>query len=536
MKPTHNHRLHQVSQTSSLPNAGRRLVRVLGVCALLGGVWAATAQARPNALKDTTAQTASKAAPTPTSKLPNPTNHQPTQPAKARAQKSVKLNDAVVDAINTQASAPSPLPNGSATRYDVTGDDTEGSGDEMDGGDVDLSNVHVTDSNAPNIIPSASVPMDASVPDVGAAGEVALGAIAPTTVAKFVKVVDTIRQQYVRNTSDDGIFANAINGMLTGLDPYSEYLDAQAFDNLRLFTDGDVGSIGVTASFHPNDKMWILDEVLPNSPAARAGILRNFYLHQINDIKLSDEQTQQDIEQLLSGIAGSQVRLVVSDKGRRKQTVTVQRSLVQQQPIAAQWVDGVAVVHIPVFQNTTGQQLMAALANLPQPFSALVIDIRNNPGGVLSAASDVASLFMQDKPVAQVRKQQQLQEHVMTHGQMQFADMPLAIVQNRYSASAAEVLASSLQENARATVFGETSYGKGSIQSIVPLGDNTAVKLTVAHYYSGQGKTIDGVGVKPNIELQGAETDWQAQVLAWLKQQPPTKVYRVQLPNAPQQF
>lgn len=523
MKPSQTNLVYQPSRVVSQSNAARLSVLALALGALLGGVWVATAQARPNlpslnASTDTaTAKTATKS-------------------PQAGTQKSVKLNDAVVDAINIQASTPQPLPTGAPTRYDVTGEDMAGSGDEMDGGDVEVPNAQMGDINAPNSIPSASLPMDASVPDIGATGNVALGAIAPTTVAKFVKVVDTIRQQYVRSTSDEGIFADAIDGMLTGLDPYSEYLDAQAFDNLRLFTDGDVGSIGVTARFHPDDKMWVFDEVLPNSPAARVGILRNFYLHQINDIKLSDEQTQQDIDQLLSGIAGSQVRLVVSDKGRRKHTVTVQRSLVQQQPIAAQWIDGVAVVHIPVFQNTTGQQLMAALANLPQPFSALVIDIRNNPGGVLSAASDVASLFMQDKPVVQVHKQQQLQEQVMTHGQVQFADMPLVIVQNRYSASAAEVLASSLQENARATIFGETSYGKGSIQSIVPLGDNTAVKLTVAHYYSGQGKKIDGVGVKPDIALTSAETDWQTQVLDWLKQQKPTKVYRVQIPVAPQQF
>lgn len=383
-----------------------------------------------------------------------------------------------------------------------------------DGGEVDITStapIVTNPANQPNLDTQPIAPASEQIQ------QVALGAVSPVTVEKFVKMIDIIRQNYVTNVDDESLFANAMAGTLAGLDPYSEYLDANAFENLRLFTEGDIGSIGVSVSFHADVDSWVFDDVLPNSPAAKAGIQRGNYLHQINDNKLDNTRTSQDVDQLLTGIAGTTARLLVSDKGRRKHLVVVQRTLLQQQAISANIINGVAVVHIPVFQNNTQQQFLMALTKLNQPFNMLVLDLRNNPGGVLSAANDIASLFMNDKVVVQIKNRQGIQEVIRTHGKAQFADLPLAVLQNRYSASAAEVLASALQNNQRAKVYGETSYGKGSIQSIVPINDSEAVKLTVAHYYSSKGEKIDGVGVKPDVALTGAETGWLDQVLADLQ-------------------
>ena len=134
--------------------------------------------------------------------------------------------------------------------------------------------------------------------------------------------------------------------------------------------------------------------------------------------------------------------------------------------------------------------------------------------------------------MVQIKNRQGLQEIVQTQPEAKFADIPLAVIQNRYSASAAEVLASSLQENGRAKVYGETSYGKGSIQSIVPLNDNEAVKLTVAHYYSGQGKKIDGIGVTPDYPLTDGEIYWQEQVIKSVTTLPRPLLYRLRTPTA----
>ena len=451
-------------------------------------------------------------------------------PVKSAASVAAKTNKTALTPAITQAIAgvnPTAVPISVVNIPNGADDDNLTDDGADDGGEVDIT------STTPMVTNPATQPI---APASGQIQQVALGAVSPVTVEKFVKMIDIIRQNYVTNVDDESLFANAMAGTLAALDPYSEYLDANAFENLRLFTEGDIGSIGVSVSFHADVDSWVFDDVLPNSPAAKAGIQRGNYLHQINDNKLDNTRTPQDVDQLLTGIAGTTARLLVSDKGRRKHLVVVQRTLLQQQAMSANIINGVAVVHIPVFQNNTQQQFLMALTKLNQPFSVLVLDLRNNPGGVLSAANDIASLFMNDKVVVEIKNRQGIQEVMRTHGKAQFADLPLVVLQNRYSASAAEVLASALQNNQRAKVYGETSYGKGSIQSIVPINDNEAVKLTVAHYYSSKGEKIDGVGVKPDVTLTGAETGWQDQVLADLQTTKRSNQFLLKPTPTPQSF
>lgn len=462
-----------------------------------------------------------------------PTVSAPVKP-KSAASVAAKTNKTALTPAITQAIAganPNAVPVSGVNALDgiPDGADDDNLTDDGadDGGEVDIT------LTTPVVTNPATQPI---APASGQIQQVALGAVSPVTVEKFVKMIDIIRQNYVTNVDDESLFANAMAGTLAALDPYSEYLDANAFENLRLFTEGDIGSIGVSVSFHADVDSWVFDDVLPNSPAAKAGIQRGNYLHQINDNKLDNTRTSQDVDQLLIGIAGTTARLLVSDKGRRKHLVVVQRTLVQQQAMSTNIINGVAVVQIPVFQNNTQQQFLMALTKLNQPFSVLVLDLRNNPGGVLSAANDIASLFMNDKVVVQIKNRQGIQEVMRTHGKAQFADLPLVVLQNRYSASAAEVLASALQNNQRAKVYGETSYGKGSIQSIVPINDNEAVKLTVAHYYSSKGEKIDGVGVKPDVTLTGAETSWQDRVLADLQTTKRSNQFLLKPTPTPQSF
>ena len=460
-------------------------------------------------------------------------------PVKSAASVAAKTNKTALKPAITQAIAGAnpaavPVSGGNAPDGipDAADDDNLTDDGADDGGEVDITSTTPMVTN-PATQPKDTQPIETASEQIQ---QVALGAVSPVTVEKFVKMIDIIRQNYVTNVDDESLFANAMAGTLAALDPYSEYLDANAFENLRLFTEGDIGSIGVSVSFHADVDSWVFDDVLPNSPAAKAGIQRGNYLHQINDNKLDSTRTPQDVDQLLTGIAGTTARLLVSDKGRRKHLVVVQRTLVQQQAMSANIINGVAVVHIPVFQNNTQQQFLMALTKLNQPFSVLVLDLRNNPGGVLSAANDIASLFMNDKVVVQIKNRQGIQEVMRTHGKAQFADLPLVVLQNRYSASAAEVLASALQNNQRAKVYGETSYGKGSIQSIVPINDSEAVKLTVAHYYSSKGEKIDGVGVKPDVTLTGAETSWQDQVLADLQTTKRSNQFLLKPTPTPQSF
>ena len=346
--------------------------------------------------------------------------------------------------------------------------------------------------------------------------QVPLNAISPDTLRTFVQVIDLVRRQYVDPVNDETLFYDAISGMLHKLDIHAEFLDAEAYDNLRAFTDGDVGHVGIKAEYNNDDAHWVVTNVEPNSPAAEAGIETGDYLHQINDFKLTADMQPIDIEQLLSGIAGSQVDVTFSHAGRVKNVVTLQRNLSEKQHVSLEVQDSIAIIRLPVFQNNTAAQINSVLNQLTTPITGVVLDIRNNPGGVLESAVDVASLFMDDTVVVQIEGREGAPTQLLTRGVPILKDLPVVILQNRYSASASEVLSSSFQANNRATIVGERSYCKGSVQSVLPLNDEQAIKLTVAHYLTAEGKQIDGIGVIPDIELTEDKAMWKDKAITIL--------------------
>ena len=349
--------------------------------------------------------------------------------------------------------------------------------------------------------------------------QVSLNAISPETLKTFVAVVDLVRREYVDAVKDEELFNNAMSGMLTKLDSHAEFLDAEAYENLRAFTEGDVGDIGIKVQYHPKEGYWVITEVIDGSPADKKGIAVGDYLHQVDEFKLGEEEESNDIEQLLTGIAGTQVDVVTSKAGRRKHTTTLQRNNNHPQIIETRFVDGMAIIRLPAFQNNSREKLLQSLIDLDAPVTGVLLDMRDNPGGVLASAVSVASLFMSDTDVVQVKGRQSDSRTLSTQGAALLEALPVVVLQNRYSASAAEVLASSLQAQKRATILGEVSYGKGSVQSVIPLNDEQAVKLTVANYMTALGKKIDGVGVEPDVTLLGNESTWEQQALDLLRQQ-----------------
>ena len=347
--------------------------------------------------------------------------------------------------------------------------------------------------------------------------QVSLKAISPETLKTFVAVVDLVRREYVDTVNDEELFSNAMSGMLTKLDSHAEFLDAEAYENLRAFTEGDVGDIGIKVQYQPKVGYWVITEVVDGSPADKKGIAVGDYLHQVDEFKLGEDEESNDIEQLLTGIAGTQVDVVTSKAGRRKHTTTLQRNHNHPQVIETRLVDGMAIVRLPAFQNNSREKLLQGLIDLDAPVKGVLLDMRDNPGGVLASAVSVASLFMINTDVVQVKGRQSDSRTLSTQGAALLDTMPVVVLQNRYSASAAEVLASSLQAQKRATILGEVSYGKGSVQSVIPLNDEQAVKLTVAHYMTASGKKIDGVGVAPDVTLTGNESTWEQQALDLLR-------------------
>lgn len=357
--------------------------------------------------------------------------------------------------------------------------------------------------------------IDTSIPSEVA--QVSLNAISPQTLKTFVAVVDLVRRQYVDAVNDEELFNNAMSGMLTKLDSHAEFLDAEAYENLRAFTEGDVGDIGIQVTYEPEVGYWIITEVIDDSPADKKGIAVGDYLHQVGEFKLDENRQSNDVEQLLTGIAGTQVDIITSKAGRRKHTTTLQRNNSHPQIVETKLVDGIAIVKLPAFQNNSREKLLEGLINLDAPISGILLDLRDNPGGVLTSAVSVASLFMNDTDVVQVQARQDKSRVLTTQGDAILKPLPMVVLQNRYSASAAEVLASSLQAQKRATIIGEVSYGKGSVQSVIPLNDEQAVKLTVANYMTASGRQIDVIGVEPDITLSGSESSWEQQALDLLK-------------------
>lgn len=352
-------------------------------------------------------------------------------------------------------------------------------------------------------------------------GRVPLGAVSPDTLKTFVSVVDLVRRDYVKDVNDEKLFEYAMSGMLTKLDRNAGFLDKTAFRNLQSFTEGNIANIGLSAVWQEKEAHWVVTSVGSQSPAKKSGIEVGDYLHQIGDVKLGVTQSDNDVTQLLNGIAGTQVEVVVSKAGRAKRTVSVQRTEIIKSNIETIIYNGVAIIKLPIFQNNTRQQILDSIAQSKTPIAGIVLDIRNNPGGVLESAKDVVSLFMRGQQVVQVVGRNGLERVISTEGSPIFIDVPVMVLQNRYSASASEVLASSLKAQKRALILGETSYGKGSVQSVIPIGDNTqAVKLTTAHYLTAKGESIDGVGVVPDVALTVQDVALPTEAIqdTWLKQ------------------
>lgn len=356
-------------------------------------------------------------------------------------------------------------------------------------------------------------------------GRVPLNTISPNTLKTFVSVVDLVRREYVSDVNDEELFKNAMSGMLTKLDRNAEFLDAKAYENLQSFTAGNVAGIGIKAMWQGADNHWVITEVAQNSPAQKASIAVGDYLHQVGETKLTGSYDVNDVTQLLNGIAGTQVDVVVSHAGRLKRTVSLQRTQNMKTNIETLMYDGVAVIKLPVFQDNTREQILTALSRVNTPIKGIVLDVRNNPGGVLESAGKVVSLFIKNQTVAKVSGRNGVERILTTEGSPLLKDIPLIILQNRYSASASEVLTSSLQASKRALIVGETSYGKGSVQSVIPIGDNQAVKLTTAHYLTAKDGKIDGVGVTPDVAFnnksgegtiyfgEAVQDDWLRQTL-----------------------
>ncbi|WP_425411907.1 S41 family peptidase [Legionella massiliensis] len=335
-------------------------------------------------------------------------------------------------------------------------------------------------------------------------------------VQRFSNAIGEIKKYYVKPVDDKELFDNAIRGMLSGLDPHSTYLDEDAFKELQTSTSGEFGGLGIEVTME--DGVVKVVTPLVDTPAFKAGIKAGDYI-----IKLGSKSVQglslKDAVDLMRGKEGSTLDLTILRKGENKPLVfSLIREKILIKSVKSKLLDdGYGYVRLTQFQALTGQDMEKAINQLKQQsggkLKGLILDLRNNPGGLLDTAIQVSDAFLASdkngKPEMIVYTQGRLPGSKFTALSTNTKDIlnnaPMVVLINNGSASASEIVAGALKDNKRAIILGTQSFGKGSVQTVLPLDDKRGIKLTTALYYTPSGVSIQAKGITPDIVVEEIE-------------------------------
>ncbi|MDH4215649.1 MAG: S41 family peptidase [Gallionella sp.] len=344
----------------------------------------------------------------------------------------------------------------------------------------------------------------------------------------FSEVFGRIKSDYVEPVSDKKLITEAITGMLNGLDPHSAYLDAEAFKELQVGTHGEFGGLGLEVGME--DGLVKVISPIEDTPAFHAGIKSGDLIIKLDDT-LVKGLSLNDAVKRMRGKPGSKIVLTIVRKDAPKPlTITLVRAVIKVQSVKSKLLDsGYGFVRVTQFQEQTSENLATALENLvkqnKEPLNGLVLDLRNDPGGLLTGAVGVSAAFLAKDALvvytegrssdAKMRLTASPANYLRGHGQTDYITkipesiktVPLVVLVNSGSASASEIVAGALQDHKRAVIMGTQTFGKGSVQTILPLGNNTAIKLTTARYYTPGGRSIQAKGIVPDILVEDPTTD-----------------------------
>jgi carboxyl-terminal processing protease len=333
-----------------------------------------------------------------------------------------------------------------------------------------------------------------------------IGAELPWQDARtLAEVLERVKRDYVNPVDDHQLLQAAIRGMVSSLDPYSAFLDVDEYDEIKISSSGEYSGVGIEVSME--DEQVVVVTPLEGSPAAEAGIRTGDVIATIDGVPVNTTALSDTIGRM-RGKEGTTVRIGILRQGNAEPLqFTLKRSRVELHSVKSQMLEpGYGYVRIAEFSETTGDDVEKALADLRKhngkPLKGLVLDMRNNPGGVLESAVAVADAFL-DKGVivtAKGRTPESKFEMDATPGD-DMSGAPIVVLVNGGSASAAEIVAGALKDHHRAVLMGRTTFGKGTVQTVVPLSDNRAIKLTTSLYYTPSGVSINHKGIAPDIEL-----------------------------------
>jgi carboxyl-terminal processing protease len=322
----------------------------------------------------------------------------------------------------------------------------------------------------------------------------------------LAEVLEHVRKEYVENISDEELIEAAIRGMIADLDAHSAFLDPQEFDEIRISTTGEYSGVGIEVSLE-NGLVKVVTPI-SGTPAERAGVLAGDTILAVDDVPVDLDNLNDTIDRM-RGKAGTEVKISIARADQKDPLeFMLSRASVQVHSVREQLLEGgVGYVRISHFSETTTQDLERSLATLKKknsaPLSGLVLDLRNNPGGVLEAAVGVSDVFLEDGVIvtangraADARFEMDARPGDALEG------APIVLLVNGSSASASEIVAGALQDHHRATLLGRQTYGKGSVQTVVPLSDGHAIKLTTSKYFTPSGASIHEKGIKPDVIVE----------------------------------
>ncbi len=318
----------------------------------------------------------------------------------------------------------------------------------------------------------------------------------------FGEVLDKINKGYVEEINQSDAMDAAINGVLQSLDPYSAYMSPETFKEMETETSGEFGGLGIEVSM----EFGVVKVITPmdGSPAEKEGVKAGDYIVKINGIQVQGKTLIEAVD-LMRGPVGSELEITVRRKGLKKAlNFTIKREIIEVKSVKSKIIDeNVGYLRLTSFNENSSRQIKNNIIKFKKKnITKYILDLRNNPGGLLSQAIKISDFFLENGEIVSTksRKQSENRKYFAKKGDIIDGET-LVVLINYGSASASEIVAGALQDHKRAIIIGENSYGKGSVQSIIPLKNKGAIRLTISKYYLPSGESITGTGIKPDIEV-----------------------------------
>jgi len=326
----------------------------------------------------------------------------------------------------------------------------------------------------------------------------------------FSEVLERIKEDYVDDVDQAEVMDAAINGVLQSLDPYSAYMNQEMFDSMETETKGAFGGLGIEVGMEAGVVKVI--SPIDDTPASRAGVKAGDYIVRIDNVQVQGKTLMEAVN-LMRGPPGAPIEITIRRKGEKKAIVVkIVREIIQVKSVTAKVIDNnIGYFRLTSFNENSGRQLKSKIDEIraKNEINRFILDLRNNPGGLLTQAVKISDFFLNDGEIVSTRgrSKRENRKWFAKKGD-QINGMPLIVLINYGSASASEIVAGALKDHKRAILIGENSYGKGSVQSIIPLKNKGAIRLTISKYYLPSGKSISEIGVIPDFEVEEENEDF----------------------------